>query len=64
MIIKPKIRNFLCLTSHPTGCAANVQRQIDYVRDQGPIAGGAQRVLVLGASTGYGLASRITSTFG
>ena len=64
MIIEPKIRNFLCLTSHPTGCAANVQRQIDYVRDQGAIAGGARRVLVLGASTGYGLASRITCAFG
>lgn len=64
MVIKPKVRGFLCVTTHPAGCEANVKQQIDYVRAQGPIANGPQRVLVLGASTGYGLASRITAAFG
>jgi enoyl-[acyl-carrier protein] reductase / trans-2-enoyl-CoA reductase (NAD+) len=64
MIIKPRVRGFLCVTTHPTGCAANVRRQIDYVKGRGPIANGPQRVLVIGASTGYGLASRITAAFG
>ena len=64
MIIKPRVRGFLCVTTHPVGCAANVRNQIDYVKSNGPIADGAKRVLVIGASTGYGLASRITSAFG
>jgi len=64
MIIKPRVRGFLCVTTHPTGCAANVRRQIDVVRSRGPIANGPRRVLVIGASTGYGLASRITAAFG
>jgi enoyl-[acyl-carrier protein] reductase/trans-2-enoyl-CoA reductase (NAD+) len=64
MVIKPKIRGFFCLTSHPVGCAANVDQQIDHVRSQGPIAGGPKKVLVIGGSTGYGLASRITAAFG
>ncbi len=64
MVIKPKVRGFLCVTTHPAGCEANVKQQIDYVRVQGPIANGPQRVLVLGASTGYGLASRISAAFG
>ncbi|PLW81724.1 enoyl-[acyl-carrier-protein] reductase FabV [Kineobactrum sediminis] len=64
MIIKPRVRGFLCVTTHPQGCAANVSRQIDYVKSQGPIANGPKRVLVIGASTGYGLASRITAAFG
>ncbi len=64
MIIKPRVRGFLCTTSHPAGCAANVKRQIDYVEARGPIPGGPRRVLVIGASTGYGLASRITAAFG
>ncbi|MFZ5989633.1 MAG: enoyl-ACP reductase FabV [Bacillota bacterium] len=63
MIIKPKTRGFICTTAHPEGCAQNVQEQINYVRDQGPIKG-PKRVLVIGASTGYGLASRIVSAFG
>ncbi len=61
MIIKPKVRGFMCITTHPEGCAANVQRQINYVKQQGPIDGMPKRVLVIGASTGYGLASRITA---
>jgi len=64
MIIKPRVRGFLCITTHPTGCAANVKRQMDYVQGRGPIANGPKRVLVIGASTGYGLASRITAAFG
>ncbi len=64
MIIKPKVRGFMCITTHPTGCEANVRQQIDYVRSQGQIENGPKRVLVLGASTGYGLASRISAAFG
>lgn len=64
MIIKPRVRGFICVTTHPAGCAANVQEQIDYVTAQGPIANGPKRVLVIGASTGYGLAARITAAFG
>ncbi len=64
MIIKPRVRGFLCITTHPTGCEANVKRQIDYVKARGPLAEGPKRVLVIGASTGYGLASRITAAFG
>ncbi|WP_108459762.1 enoyl-ACP reductase FabV [Devosia naphthalenivorans] len=64
MIIEPKIRGFICTTAHPVGCATNVQRQIDHVVVKGPIPSGRKRVLVLGCSTGYGLASRIVNTFG
>jgi len=64
MIIKPKVRGFMCVTAHPAGCAAAVREQIDYVRAQGPIADGPKRVLVIGSSTGYGLASRISAAFG
>ncbi len=64
MVIKPRVRGFMCVTSHPLGCEANVKEQIDYVKAQGPIENGPKRVLVIGASTGYGLASRITAAFG
>lgn len=64
MVIKPKVRGFICTNAHPVGCAAHVQEQIDYVKAKGPIAGGPKNVLVIGASTGYGLASRITAAFG
>ena len=63
MIIKPKIRGFICTTAHPEGCAAHVQEQIEYVRGKSPMAGLPKRVLVIGASTGYGLASRIVPAF-
>lgn len=63
MIIKPRIRGFICTTAHPAGCAAQVREQIQYVREKGPLAGGPKRVLVIGASTGYGLASRIVPAF-
>jgi len=64
MIIKPRVRGFLCITTHPAGCEANVRSQIDYVKSRGPIENGPKNVLVIGASTGYGLASRITAAFG
>jgi len=64
MIIKPKIRGFICTTAHPTGCARHVQEQIDYVESHGPIEGGPKKVLIIGASNGYGLSSRIVTAFG
>lgn len=64
MIIKPKVRGFICTNAHPQGCTANVQEQIDYIKQQPSIENGPKNVLVIGASTGYGLASRITAAFG
>ena len=64
MIIKPNVRGFICITAHPHGCAVNVRSQIDYVKSKGPLTGAPRRVLVIGASTGYGLASRIAAAFG
>ena len=64
MIIKPRVRGFVCVTTHPTGCEANVKEQIDYVKQHGAINDGPKNVLVLGASTGYGLAARISAAFG
>lgn len=63
MIIQPRMRGFICTTAHPEGAAENVKQQIDYVKSKGKIDG-PKRVLVIGASTGFGLASRITSAFG
>jgi enoyl-[acyl-carrier protein] reductase/trans-2-enoyl-CoA reductase (NAD+) len=63
MIIEPRMRGFICLTAHPDGCAKNVKNQIEYVKSKGHIDG-AKKVLIIGASTGFGLASRITSAFG
>lgn len=63
MIIEPRMRGFICLTSHPVGCEKNVLNQIEYTRKQG-IIDGPKKVLVIGASTGFGLSSRITSAFG
>lgn len=63
MIIKPKVRGFICTTAHPVGCQAQVNQQISYVKQQGKL-NGPNNVLVIGASTGYGLASRITAAFG
>ena len=64
MIIKPRIWGFICTTSHPLGCAANVREQIEVARGAGRSLAGPKRVLVIGASTGYGLAARITAAFG
>ena len=63
MIIEPKVREFICTTAHPEGCRENVKKQIAYVKSQN-IKKGPKKVLVIGASTGYGLASRITAGFG
>ncbi|MFC6095181.1 enoyl-ACP reductase FabV [Flavobacterium qiangtangense] len=63
MIIEPRMRGFICLTAHPKGAEQNVKNQIEYVKSKGKIEG-AKKVLVIGASTGFGLASRITSAFG
>ena len=64
MIIEPKVRGFICTTAHPLGCAAHVQEQIDYVQSREPLRHGPKHVLVIGASMGYGLASRIMTAFG
>jgi enoyl-[acyl-carrier protein] reductase / trans-2-enoyl-CoA reductase (NAD+) len=64
MIIKPRIRGFICTTAHPKGCAAHVDEQIALVQRRGAIANGAKKALVIGASGGYGLASRIVAAFG
>lgn len=63
MIIEPRMRGFICLTAHPKGCEQNIINQINYIKSKGPIDG-PKKVLVIGASTGFGLASRITSAFG
>lgn len=63
MIIKPRVRGFMCITSHPVGCEANVKNQIDFIKAQ-PAIEAPKRVLVIGSSTGYGLAARITAAFG
>ncbi len=63
MIIKPRVRGFMCITTHPTGCEANVLNQISYIKSQ-PALDIPKRVLVIGSSTGYGLAARIAAAFG
>ncbi|OJV53508.1 MAG: trans-2-enoyl-CoA reductase [Bacteroidetes bacterium 43-16] len=63
MIIEPRMRGFICLTAHPDGCKENVRQQIEYVKQQGAI-NVPKRVLVIGASTGFGLASRIAAAYG
>ncbi|SEV98279.1 enoyl-[acyl-carrier protein] reductase / trans-2-enoyl-CoA reductase (NAD+) [Luteibacter sp. 329MFSha] len=64
VIIQPKVRGFICTTAHPVGCAKNVEEQIAITKASGTFAAGPKNVLVIGASTGYGLASRITAAFG
>jgi len=64
MIIKPRVRGFVCITAHPEGCARHVEEQIQVIKSRGPIKNGPRNVLVIGASTGYGLASRIAVAFG
>jgi enoyl-[acyl-carrier protein] reductase/trans-2-enoyl-CoA reductase (NAD+) len=63
MIIEPKILRNVCLTAHPLGCSAQVQKQIDYVREKEPLAG-TRKALVIGSSNGYGLAARIVAAYG
>ena len=64
MNITPRIKGFLCTTAHPLGCAKDVMDQIAYVKKTGNFKSGPSRVLVIGASGGYGLASRISAAFG
>ncbi|MCL6459556.1 MAG: trans-2-enoyl-CoA reductase family protein [Gorillibacterium sp.] len=63
MVIQPKVRGFICTTAHPVGCAKHVQEQIDYIKSM-PKVSGPKRVLIIGSSTGFGLATRITAAFG
>jgi len=64
VIIEPKIRGFLCTTAHPAGCAKDVENQIKHVEAQVTRGDGPAKVLIIGASGGYGLASRISAAFG
>ncbi|MGB0835466.1 MAG: enoyl-ACP reductase FabV [Psychrobium sp.] len=64
MIIKPKIRGFICTTTHPTGCEANILKQIEYTKAQPKLEGAPKNVLVIGSSSGYGMPSRISAAFG
>nr|Q5EU90.1 RecName: Full=Trans-2-enoyl-CoA reductase; Short=TER1; Flags: Precursor [Euglena gracilis]AAW66853.1 trans-2-enoyl-CoA reductase [Euglena gracilis] len=63
-VIQPKIRGFICTTTHPIGCEKRVQEEIAYARAHPPTSPGPKRVLVIGCSTGYGLSTRITAAFG
>ena len=64
MIVEPKIRGFVCITAHPTGCGFNMAEQIAYAKEHSlPSGSGPKRVLVVGASTGYGLSSRVAAAF-
>lgn len=66
MIISPRVRGFICTNAHPVGCAENVAEQIDYIKNQSfkGTEGAPKNVLIIGSSTGYGLASRITAAYG
>lgn len=64
MVISPKVRGFICTNAHPQGCAANVAEQIEFIKSKDYSGDGPKNVLVIGSSTGYGLASRITAAFG
>lgn len=63
MVVEPKVKGFICTTAHPEGCREGVKRQIEYCKQKG-MTDGPKKVLVIGASTGYGLASRIAVTYG
>ena len=62
MIVKPRVRGFVCTTAHPVGCELNVQKQVNFVCSEQTI-NGPKKVLIIGCSTGYGLAARIVSAF-
>ena len=64
MVIRPRVRGFICTTAHPDGCRANVNRQVAVVEDRGRVSGGSKNALVIGCSGGFGLASRIAAAFG
>lgn len=63
-VVSPRVRGFVCITAHPEGCAAHVREQIAYVKSRPAMKNGPKNVLVIGSSTGYGLASRISAAFG
>lgn len=63
MIIHPRVRRFICTTAHPSGCEANVEKQVRYAKSRGEIKDAPKRVLVIGSSSGYGLSSRIVAAF-
>ncbi len=63
MVVEPKVKGFICTTAHPKGCEESVRRQIECTKKFGK-AEGPKKVLVIGSSTGYGLASRIAVTYG
>ena len=63
MVVEPKVKGFICTTAHPVGCEESVRRQIAYCKEKGQVEG-PKKVLVIGASTGYGLGSRIAVTYG
>ena len=63
-VVSPRVRGFVCITAHPEGCAAHIREQIAYVKSRPAMKNGPKNVLVIGASTGYGLASRISAAFG
>ena len=66
MVVEPRVKDYICTTAHPIGCAQNVKNQIAYVKSKGVVKNdnAPKKVLVIGASTGYGLASRIAVAFG
>ncbi|HQU09190.1 MAG TPA: hypothetical protein PLV25_04430, partial [Opitutales bacterium] len=64
VVVKPKIRGFICTTAHPTGCQKHVAEQIRYIQHKAPILNGPKKVLIIGGSTGYGLSTRIALAFG
>ena len=64
MIVQPKIRGFICTTAHPEGCAKHVMQWIEYVKRKSCLSNGPKKVLVIGASTGFGLGSRIVAALG
>jgi enoyl-[acyl-carrier protein] reductase/trans-2-enoyl-CoA reductase (NAD+) len=64
VVLKPRVRGFICLTAHPEGCAAALREQIAHVKSRPPLKDGPKSVLVIGSSTGYGLSSRVAAAFG
>lgn len=62
-IVKPRIRGFICTNAHPIGCHQNIQNQVNYIKETATTKQKGLNVLVVGASTGYGLASRIALTW-
>jgi enoyl-[acyl-carrier protein] reductase/trans-2-enoyl-CoA reductase (NAD+) len=64
MVITPKIRGFICTTTHPTGCDLNIRQQIELTQQKGAVENGPKKVLVIGSSSGYGMSSRIAAAFG